>query len=174
MLPILTSLAPVEATLSRLLILGSMPGRESLARQQYYAHPRNAFWPIMAALLQSKPERSYPERLRLLTDNRISLWDVIGSCQRAGSLDAAIPAASEAPNPIDRFCRRHPELEAIAFNGNRARDSFRRHFLRKNRVPANLKLVALPSTSPAYAALRPEAKLELWRERLAPWLPTDL
>ncbi len=173
--PRLTGLGPVEAATSRILILGSMPGRESLDRQQYYAHPRNAFWPIMLALLKGDPDLPYPERLRLLTGNRISLWDVIGSCTRSGSLDAAIPAASERPNRLDQFCRRHPELEVIAFNGRRAEISFRRHFLsRKGKLATGYHRIALPSTSPAYAALRPDAKLELWRRQLAPFLPADL
>ena len=174
MLSRLTSLGPVEAPTSRLLILGSMPGRESLARQQYYAHPRNAFWPIMLTLLKGEPGLDYPRRLALLTVGRISLWDVIGTCLRSGSLDAAIPAASEAPNPIDRFLRRHPELEAIAFNGRRAEISFRRHFDRGKHHSCSPRLVALPSTSPAYAAIRPAVKLQLWRRRLAPFLPADL
>jgi hypoxanthine-DNA glycosylase len=169
----ITSFAPLEATPCRLLILGSMPGRESLEQQRYYAHPRNAFWPIMTALLNAARELSYPEKLRLLAGHRISLWDVIGSCSRSGSLDAAIPAASEHPNPISDFCRRHPELEAIAFNGRRAESSFRRHFRREPAL-SSLRLILLPSTSPAYAALRPDAKLALWRERLAPFLPSDL
>ena len=148
-----------------------MPGQESLRRQQYYAHPRNAFWFIMNSLIDLKEGTSYIERLDFLKKNQISLWDVIGNCIRPSSLDSDIVNLSEVPNKLDEFCRRHPELEAIAFNGRKARNSFTRHFLRPNKTRwQNLKLIDLPSTSPAHAALRPPAKLKLWQKSLIPFL----
>ncbi len=170
--PRLTGLEAIEAPICRLLILGSMPGRESLSRQRYYAHPRNQFWPIMTTLLGGEPEAPYPERLSLLKNSRISLWDVIGACIRPGSLDGDIDPRSEVPNPLPAFMARHPELEALAFNGRKAESSFKRHFLKKDPTLGHrFKLIALPSTSPAYAGLRAAAKLALWQQRLAPFLP---
>ena len=168
---LLSGLPPIEAANTRLLILGSMPGQESLARQQYYAHPRNAFWLIMADLLRIRSELSYPERQKMLKQNRISLWDVLGYCVRPGSLDGDIVAQSEVANNLDDFYRRHPELQAIAFNGRKARHSFTRHFLRHNNTCwQNLTLIDLPSTSPAHAALRPAEKQQLWHKGLASFL----
>ncbi|MCD6532712.1 MAG: DNA-deoxyinosine glycosylase [Deltaproteobacteria bacterium] len=169
---ILNGLAPIEATSTQLLILGSMPGQESLNRQQYYAHPRNAFWFIMAGLLKFPPELSYPERQKALKQNRISLWDVLDNCIRPGSLDSDIVGNSEVANKLDDFHHRHLELQTIAFNGRKARLSFTRHFLRHNQTRwQNLTLIDLPSTSPAYAALRPAKKLERWHKALSPFLP---
>ncbi len=110
------------------------PGQESLNRQQYYAHPRNAFWFIMADLLKSGSQLSYPERQKMPKKIRISLWDVLNNCVRPGSLDGDIVTKSEVANNLDVFYRRHPELQAIAFNGRKARHSFTRHFLRHDKV----------------------------------------
>ena len=164
---ILRGLAPIEATSTKLLILGSMPGKESLNRQQYYAHPRNAFWFIMTGLLKLQPGLSYPERQIALKRNRISLWDILDNCIRPGSLDSDIVGHSEVANKLEDFHRRHLELQAIAFNGRKARLSFTRHFLRHNLTRwQNITLIDLPSTSPAYASLRPAEKLQLWRNGL--------
>lgn len=167
----ITGLPPIEATSTRLLILGSMPGQESLNQQQYYAHPRNAFWYIMTKLLMLQPEQSYPERQKALKQRRISLWDVLDNCIRPGSLDSDIVNTSEVANRLEDFHHRHPELQAIAFNGQKARHSFTRHFLRHDQTCwQNLTLIDLPSTSPAYAALRPAEKLQLWRKALTLFL----
>ena len=168
---LLSGLPPIEATTTRLLILGSMPGQESLNQQRYYAHPRNAFWFIMANLLKVESELNYPERRKMLRRNRISLWDILENCVRPGSLDGAIVSKSEVANELDAFYRRHPELRAIAFNGRKARHSFTRHFLRHDKKRwQNLTLIDLPSTSPAYATLRPAEKLQRWQESMAPFL----
>ncbi len=168
---ILSGLPPIEAVTTRLLILGSMPGQESLNRQQYYAHPRNAFWFIMDDLLKNGSKLSYPERQKMLKESRISLWDVLSNCVRPGSLDGDIVAKSEVANNLDGFCRRHPELQAIAFNGQKARHSFTRHFLRHDKVSwQNLTLIDLPSTSPAHATLGPTEKRQRWQKNLALFL----
>ncbi len=168
---LLSGLPPIEAADTRLLILGSMPGQESLNRRQYYAHPRNSFWFIMANLLKIEPTSNYPERRKMLKRNQISLWDVLENCIRPGSLDGDIVTLSEVANKLDDFHRRQPELQTIAFNGRKARHSFTRHFLRHDKKRwQNLTLIDLPSTSPAYAALRPAEKLKLWQESLNPFL----
>ncbi len=172
---LLTGFPPIVAPQTRLLILGSMPGVESLQRQQYYAHPRNVFWMIMGELVGAYPELDYDTRIRILKQNRISLWDVLDRCVRPGSLDGDIERKSEMTNQLVEFCRDQPELRALAFNGRQARETFQRHFCKK--APdfwQQFLLIDLPSTSPAYAALRPPAKLEMWRQRLCPLLFDNL
>jgi len=172
---LLTGFPPIVAPQTRLLILGSMPGVESLQRQQYYAHPRNVFWMIMGELVGAYPELDYDTRIRILKQNRISLWDVLDRCVRPGSLDGDIERKSEMTNQLVEFCRDQPELRALAFNGRQARETFQRHFCKK--APAfwqQFRFIDLPSTSPAYAALRPPAKLEMWFQRLAPHLSDNL
>ncbi len=172
---LLTGFLPIAAPHSRLLILGSMPGVESLRRQQYYAHPRNAFWMIMGELVGALPEIDYEKRVMILKENRISLWDVLDRCVRPGSLDGDIERESETVNQLSEFCHNQSQLRALAFNGRKARETFNRHFLKKDPSPwQHLQLIDLPSTSPAYASLRPSAKLEIWRQRLQPILPINL
>jgi TDG/mug DNA glycosylase family protein len=97
---------PVGDTASTVLILGSMPGKVSLAADQYYAHPRNVFWTIMGELVGARPDLPYKERLDILRCCGIALWDVLGSCVRAGSLDSSIKTASAAPNDLNFFFMR--------------------------------------------------------------------
>lgn len=155
----LTGLAPVVDAHTRILILGSFPGAASLAAGQYYAHPRNALWPLLSALtgedLASMP---YAERLPRLLAHGIGLWDVLGACEREGSLDSAIrkPAANDFAR-LRRLCR---QLEVVGFNGQ-ASGKFAPLF-----ADAGYRTVVLPSTSPAHAALTFEQKLAAWK-RLA-------
>ncbi|MCB1887871.1 MAG: DNA-deoxyinosine glycosylase [Rhodocyclaceae bacterium] len=166
------SFAPLLGQAPRVLILGSMPGRCSLDADRYYAHPRNAFWPIMGALLGFEPALEYPARCRALTAGGIALWDVMASCERRGSLDADIVAASIVANDIAGLLAAEPGIRVILFNGGKAEESFRRHV--QPTLPAGLASVPchrLPSTSPAHAGLSLAAKHALWREALAPYLP---
>jgi hypoxanthine-DNA glycosylase len=153
---LLQGLPPVLGPDPRVLILGSFPGAVSLARAHYYAHPRNQFWPILGALLDEPlVALSYPERLARLIDRRIALWDVLGACRRAGSLDTAIRDA--ARNDFDALLALAPTLRAVAFNGAtaaRAQPWF---------AARGLATYPLPSTSPAHAALGPDAKRERWQ-----------
>jgi len=158
----LTGLAPVAGANVRVLILGSMPGAVSLAQQQYYAHPRNALWPIMAQLLGFALALPYADRVRALNVSGVALWDVIGSCRRAGSLDSAI--RDEQVNDFAAFFATQPQLLAIGFNGAKAWLSFKRHVLPLGIVPQHLQLLSLPSTSPAHAALSFSEKLKQWQQ----------
>lgn len=164
----LRSFPPVVRADARVLILGSMPGEESLRRGQYYAHPRNAFWFIMGGLFGAGPERPYEERLRYLLDARIALWDVIGQCRREGSLDLAIDPESVVPNDIPWLLERSPGIRGIFLNGGGAEYWFRRCFGGAlHEAPfAGRSIRRLPSTSPANARLSPRQKLAIWRRHL--------
>ena len=166
---VLTGLPPVVASDCRVLILGSMPGAASLQAARYYAHPRNRFWPLMAALAGVPAEATYGERLAALQRAGIGLWDVIGECRRAGSLDSAIVRGSERANALVPLIVSLGQLRVIAFNGATAASLFRRHVephLPELRQP--VQRIALPSTSPAHAAMGLEALREAWSV-LAPW-----
>jgi double-stranded uracil-DNA glycosylase len=138
------------------LILGSFPGAASLAAGQYYAHPRNQFWRILGNLLQQPlTELSYPQRLAALLARGLGLWDVLGACERAGSLDADIRAPRA--NDFAPLRRRAPKLARVLFNGQAA-GRFAPQFRQ-----AGLEVAVLPSTSPAHAGMSLEQKLACWR-----------
>lgn len=161
----LHSFAPLAGADARVLVLGSMPGAASLRAQQYYAHPRNGFWPLMAALLGETLAPDYAGRTALLLRHRIALWDVLATCERPGSLDAAIVPGSEVPNDIAGLLQRHPGIARIGFNGAAAQRLFQRHV--QHRLPQRpVALLRLPSTSPAHAAMGWDAKLGAWRALL--------
>lgn len=160
------SFAPEWREDARVLVLGSIPGVASLQAQRYYAHPRNAFWPIMAELLGFDPALAYRQRLEVLKQNGVALWDVIESCYRPGSLDSRIAADSVAANDIAALVRRMPQLRLIACNGKTAQRLYLRHWAKviAEQQPDNVpSIVALPSTSPAHAAMNFDQKLAAWR-----------
>ncbi|AOA73702.1 DNA glycosylase [Stenotrophomonas rhizophila] len=137
----------------RVLVLGSMPGVASLHASQYYAHPRNRFWPLMAALTGINAGLAYVDRLQALQSAGVGLWDVIGQCERRGSLDAAIVRGSEVPNAVADLVGRLPALAAVACNGATAHAAFVRYILPVlGDRAASLAVWSLPSTSPANAA----------------------
>jgi hypoxanthine-DNA glycosylase len=155
------SFPPVARRDAHTLILGSMPGAASLAAGRYYAHPRNAFWRIVADLLGFAAEAPYPERKRALQGAGIALWDVLHSCVREGSLDTRIDDASEVAHDFRAFFRTHPRIERVFFNGAKAEASFRRHVVPGLRHSPSMH--RLPSTSPAHAALDEGRKRAAWR-----------
>jgi TDG/mug DNA glycosylase family protein len=157
---------PIARADARVLILGSLPGQVSLARVQYYAQPRNAFWPIMGRLFGAAPELPYEERLARLMENGVALWDVCAQGVRPGSLDHKIDAASVEPNDIAGFLAAHSRIGLICLNGAKAAELFRRKVAPTLAAAAPRKLI-LPSTSPAHAAMNFERKLEHWRAALA-------
>ncbi len=153
---------PLARVDARILILGSMPGQASLAARQYYAHPRNAFWPIMGAACGAAPDLPYAERVARLQAAGIALWDVVGRCRRQGSLDAAIEAGSVEVNDFLAFFKVHRSIRQIFFNGTAARDLFQRHVGPQLAGVPVLPMRCLPSTSPANAACRPAEKTAIW------------
>ncbi|MFQ5345613.1 MAG: DNA-deoxyinosine glycosylase [Mariprofundus sp.] len=149
---------------ARILVLGSMPGRKSLAEQQYYAHPQNAFWPIMADLLGFDAGLAYEDRLARLRQQHVALWDVAHQCIRSGSLDSAIETESVIANDFIAFFNDHPHIRAIFFNGRKSAELFGR--LVQPHLPesfSHIEQYLLPSTSPAHAGMTRAEKLETWK-----------
>lgn len=155
------SFAPIVGRQAKILILGSMPGQASLAAGQYYAHQRNAFWPILSAWLQLHPDADYAARITALQSSPIALWDVLKSCKRMGSLDSGIEVDSEVINDFQSFFQIQPALTHIFFNGGKAETSFRRYVASTCDISA-FKLMRLPSTSPAHARLSLQEKSTFW------------
>jgi double-stranded uracil-DNA glycosylase len=157
------SLAAVAQDDARVLILGSMPGKLSLAQQQYYAHPRNAFWRIIAHLFGFNSDMSYADKLLALQQHKLALWDVIQSCERQGSLDSNISNASIINNDFSSFFADHAHIQHIFFNGSCAYQEYHKRV--KPKLAQQWQALActrLPSTSPAMASLTFEQKLSAW------------
>lgn len=148
---------------SEILILGSMPGRISLAQQAYYAHPRNAFWPIMANLYEFDLNLPYPERLKCLASHKIALWDVMAECERKGSLDADIKSDTIIPNDFNWLFQQAPNLRKVCFNGQKAAQVFKRHVMKNLAQAEHIQFHVLASTSPAHASLKFQDKLAQWK-----------
>jgi hypoxanthine-DNA glycosylase len=154
---------PVARADARSLILGSLPGARSIAEQEYYAHPRNAFWRIMRELFDI--DGDYKTRCAQLNANGIALWDVLHSSVRPGSMDADIQIGSAAVNDFAAFFSAHPDIRTVAFNGRKAEQLFAR-FVEPGIKIVGVRRVALPSTSPAYASMPFSGKLRAWRDAL--------
>ena len=153
----LAGLAPIVSPVARLIVLGSFPGAASLAAQQYYAHPRNQFWPILSALWGvDLVDRSFAQRVAELERRGLAVWDVYASCRREGSLDSAIEDA--VPNDLAGLRCSCPRLEAVAHNGGES--ARHRHITEA----LGLAVYRLPSTSPANASWSFERKLAAWRD----------
>lgn len=168
----LQGLPPVVGEGTVLLILGSFPGVASLTRRQYYAHPQNQFWRILAGLwphqLQGVEFADYDARCAWLLQRGLGLWDVYASCRREGSLDADISDARL--NDFAALRARLPRLRAIAHNGG---ESFRHHRavraalgLAPDALTGPITSHRLPSSSPANASWSFERKCVAWREAL--------
>ncbi len=162
-------LPPVLGEAPRVLVLGSLPGRKSIEMQQYYAHPRNAFWRIAGELAGFDATLPYAPRCAALMARGIALWDVLASAPRPGSLDSAIDVRAAVVNPLDNWLQAQSGIAAVALNGGKAAQLFDRFVapqLASGRRPA---ILPMPSTSPAHAAMSFERKLERWRA-IAPYL----
>lgn len=156
------SFEPVIGTAPRVMILGSMPGVASLEAQQYYAHPRNAFWPIMAELLNVTWKEDYLQRLQQLQQHPVILWDVLRACRREGSLDSAIKRDEYLANDISGLLDIYRDVRLIVFNGATAEKFFRQSVVKTLPYSADLQFIRLPSTSPAHASKKLSQKLADW------------
>ena len=154
---LLTSFQPIIDEGSRVLILGSMPGVESLRLQQYYANPRNQFWKILYALFHAEPNPDYEERISFIKSKQLAIWDVIENCYREGSLDSKI--REEKVNDFLGLYHAYPNLEVVLFNGGKAYETYKK-WIGLEAIP-NLKFKKLTSSSPANTR-KYEEKLKEW------------
>lgn len=145
------------------MILGTMPSVISLEESFYYAHPRNAFWPILSDYFQL-PIKNTEQKATLCKQSGILLWDVLSSCERQGSLDSAIKQPEA--NDFEALFKNYPDLKAVCFNGKAAQSLFEKQVMKKQNIPNDLIFYSLPSTSPANAQLTFDNKREIWHQTL--------
>lgn len=155
------SFEPVIGSNPRVLILGSMPGIVSLQAVQYYANPRNAFWPVMADLFEIEIDCEYEQRIGQIKKLPIVLWDTIKACHRQGSLDSNIQKHELEANDIPALMQQYDDIRLVACNGATSEKYFNR--LVKKRLPVEIEVLRLPSTSPANAGMTYQQKLCAWR-----------
>jgi TDG/mug DNA glycosylase family protein len=149
---------------AHVLILGSLPGRVSLERGEYYAHPRNAFWPVMERLFGVSRDQSYAVRIHRLKERGIALWDVCDSASRSGSLDSTITGV--VVNDLGSFLSRYSHVRLICFNGTKAEEIFRRKVLPDLASKfVGIHREVLPCTAPTCTKSF-EEKLKRWKEAL--------
>ncbi len=158
---VIQSFDPIVGPGARVLILGSMPGVASLEAGQYYAHPRNAFWQIMGDLFGAHPDLPYETRRSILLDQGVAVWDVLKHCRREGSLDSNI--RDEIPNDFRKLFEMHPGISRVLLNGGTAARCYGKYV---QPIVPDLPAISVPSTSPAYAAMRYEEKRGRWRTAL--------
>lgn len=146
---IIESFPPIVDDNSRILILGTMPGQESLERKEYYANSRNGFWRIMFTLFDSPPEWSYQRKVAFLDQKGIAIWDVLRECMRVGSSDKKIE--KEIPNDFNGFFAQYPRIKFVFFNGGKAKESFLQLVRLDSKLKSRLVFKGLTSSSPANA-----------------------
>jgi len=157
MAKVMKSFEPIMDKNSRVLILGTMPGPESLRKKQYYANPRNQFWKIIYRILDvsEAPPSDYNERIKFLKHKGIALWDVLETCEREGASDSKIKRGT--PNDLRTWLQKRPNLRYIFFNGKKAESCFK-----KCGCPDDVGCIGLPSTSPANRKMTFDEKVRRW------------
>jgi len=158
---------PLESAATRVLVLGSMPSQKSLALQQYYGHPQNAFWRIMAELTCVPHDAKYLQRASALMDAGVSVWDTIARCCRPGSMDADIVPDTVTVNDFDTFIARHDGLALVLFNGQASAKMFFKHMGKSYLSKKGIESAIMPSTSPSYAAMSLDDKKSAWLQALS-------
>ena len=163
---VISTLKPAINESCQILVLGSMPGAISLKEAEYYAHPQNLFWDCVETTFQIERSAPYQARLTALNDAYIGLWDVLASCSRKASSDVTIRDAK--CNDFVKLLSAYPQINRICLNGRSASNYWRRLVMPSfadeldKELLADVKIIGLPSTSPAYAALSPAAKIDVW------------
>ena len=169
--PLTSGFEPILGEAPRVLVLGTLPSVKSLEKQQYYGHPQNGFWKIMAVLVNATGD--YDDRRAAVMRARIAVWDVLGASVRPGSMDADIDIETATPNPLAELVAEQTSIRKVCFNGQKARQLFDR-FVGSASLRRGVALETLPSTSPAYAAMPLEEKTRRWRRALGEVLDIPL
>ena len=157
------SFPPIAAKDAKILILGTMPGIKSLEAQQYYAHPQNQFWKLMGDLVGAGRDLPYKERLKILKEKKIAVWDVFQCCIRPGSRDSAI--SDEVVSDFPTFFKKHPHITHVFFDSSKAEHAYNK-IVMPQVAHLNLEYVRVPSPSPAHAVMKYEAKFKEWKKIL--------
>lgn len=160
MQPIQNVLPPIVDDETKVLIIGSMPGKQSLDKQQYYGNPRNHFWPIIGQLLNVTIPEQYEQKIGLLRIRKIGLWDSIQSCERQGSLDATIK--NEIPNDFEWLFQQYPQIQLVLFNGGKSFNVFKKHIGLS--ILNGREFEKMPSTSPI-----PGKNIKSFEEKVDAW-----
>jgi hypoxanthine-DNA glycosylase len=151
------SFDPILPANPKVFILGTMPGKQSLGKQQYYANNRNSFWKIIYELTEEVFSENYAERIDTLKRNHIAIWDICQFGERKTSLDSDIK--NEQPNPINEIVEMFPSVKQILFNGKKAEKLYRKYFSEIDHI----KYETVLSTSPANARYSFREKLNNWK-----------
>ncbi|ADR34531.1 hypothetical protein Sulku_1871 [Sulfuricurvum kujiense DSM 16994] len=146
---------PIINANTRILFLGSFPSIASFEQAFYYAHPRNAFWPIIEEIFDVKLENNGAKKTFCL-EKGIGLWDVIASCERSNSSDTNLKNCT--PNDFKQLLHEYPNIRALGFTGKKSYDLFQKYF-----KELEVEKILLPSTSPAHAAMKREEKLNIYK-----------
>ena len=149
---------PIISKEPKVMILGSMPSAVSLEKQEYYGYAHNRFWKIMSDVFEM-PISTYEENKQIIYSHHLLLWDVIGECEREGSLDSKIH--NEKVNPIQELLEKYPSIQFVICNGRKSYDLYQKHFSH-----LSLSCVYLPSTSNANRSIKEDVLFEKWREVL--------
>lgn len=147
---------------TKILVIGTMPGKESLEKKQYYANERNTFWKLISIVFNDNHSfLSYSDKLNCLKKYHVGLWDNLHYCERKGSLDSNIK--NEFPNDFETLLKKYPKIEYLLFNGNSSHNFFKKYH---PNLLEEYKYFVLPSTSPANATMVFEDKLKIWKTSL--------
>lgn len=158
-------LKPIIGNNPRILILGSLPGDESLRKQEYYGNPRNMFWDVISGILGEPVPMQYARKVDYLKRHGIALWDVLHAADRAGSLDSNIRNGEF--NDIEKLISDNPSIAVIATNGGEAEKFFRK-YLRKHPSLVCKRICHCKSTSPMVlcSGWNLDKLINQWREIL--------
>jgi len=162
MQPFIHPFPPILDQNTRILFLGSFPSIASFEQAFYYAHPRNAFWPILEEIFDVRLETNEAKKAFCL-EKGIGLWDVIGSCERSNSSDTNLKNCF--PNDFETLLNNYPNIQALGFTGKKSYDLFQKYF-----KDLEIEKVLLPSTSPAHAAMKRDEKLKIYKDFLGGYL----